>query len=929
MKASRLVRVCVWALLVVLGATEAFAFQGTIVVRCRENHYDGCAGTEVGYAGVVVTLTPSTGMSGSNLTQTTGATGDVVFFVEIDDGLGSGSGDITVSQSCHTWVDLWLDDAPGTGCGTWNGNPIFVNLNTFDSYDEVIISGDPSSPGFYDISGDVMDPSGALLDCFDVTATSGISGFDPIQVDPRPQFNDWFARVPCGWNGTIQVSQEGYTFNSITIPRTTSNNSTYDITASGYGPVPSFQLTAPVGVPELQSGSSFVVEWSDCGIGQYTLDSCCGILEYDVQFSSNGGSSWSTVVCCLQEDITEYNWSVPYTESANCKLRVLAFRAGTGNDLVAESATFAIVKSFSDQTPTDPADLATTPFFGAAWIDYSNGGFSGLFTTTDGDPGQIRVFVPQSGLNWEDWTDELNLNSYSGDPRGIAVADYNNDGYLDFYVTACDTDNKLFKNVGGTHFVEQSPSPGHDGCAESAAWGDYNNDGSIDLYVTYSTPSGPPSKKKNALYRNSGPPNYTFSEVSLSVLQIVDPSLGAAWGDYDNDGDLDLFVTTLNAPDRLIRNNSPGFSEITGVGLRETSSLSSGAVWADIDFDNNLELFVANGHSGPSGELNAMYYNNGDGTFSELGAGIGAQTSLPRSIAVLDLDGDRLIELYSASRDGDNQLYEKSITGNSFQPVYTHPELITSGISYAMTWGDIDSDGDPDVFLGDRDPSSPSTGQNRLLINDAGDNATWLRLALVTHSDEVTNKAAIGARVEVRNGTLSQYREVSGGGALYSQNTFLTEFGVPGTTVTEVVVQWPSGRTTELTNVSTASVVNVLEPNPDPPSGGGCPKCDPPAQASIEGPTATRIQGIQPNPFNPATVVRYDLSGPGDVDIVIFDVAGRRVLSHRIASQSAGRFRWQWNGRDGGGNNVSGGIYYVVLKVNGVQVDTRKAVLLK
>ena len=675
--------------------------------------------------------------------------------------------------------------------------------------------------------------------------------------------------------------------------------------------------------------AEYDIEWDAAGPGAPDID------YYFLDIAIDGGG-WERLDEEFNPDARSHSWSVSDNETQDARIRLQAWKRdcpSPGTDRMmgeAVSGTFSIIRSFLDHTPAVPADFATAARKGAAWVDYANSNWYGLFTTTDTE---MRVYVPPG---WSDWTEELGLDTYSGDPRGIAVADYNNDGYVDLYVTGCGSDNVLFKNVSGSSFFEVSPSPGHDGCAESAAWVDYDMDGNVDLYVTYSTASGPQSKKKNALYKNLGPPDYTFVEILNSVVQIVAPSVSAVWADYDNDGDPDLYVTTKGDRDYMVRNNNPGFTDLTSVGLHEEDSESNSAAWGDFNNDGYLDLYVTNAIPFAGGNVNVLYSNDGDGTFTEVIEARGSAADESRSASWVDYDGDRLLDLYVTNKGGDgsgpyNQLYKQAIIGGSFGEAFEHAALVNTGNSYGQTWADTDGDGDPDLFLADEVVGSPGVGDNKRLMNFIDDpGVSWLRLRLVTHADGVTNRSAIGAKIEVRTGYTSQYREIGGGGSFYSQNARPLEFAVPGTTVDEVVVSWPSGRVTELTGVSVAAVVIVNEPAGGTGGGGGCKGCDPPAEPTTGYlPGVTALLGNSPNPFNPTTSIRYDLAEPGYTEIIIYNVAGRRVRRVSLGELAAGSRTWTWDGLDAQGQGLGSGVYYVTLRVNNHLVGTQKALLLK
>ena len=198
--------------------------------------------------------------------------------------------------------------------------------------------------------------------------------------------------------------------------------------------------------------------------------------------------------------------------------------------------------------------------------------------------------------------------------EGMAWGDYDSDGDLDFYV-ANNGASRLYRNNDDGTFTEVGNAAGVDdaGNGQGVAWGDYDNDGDLDLYLTNAT-------SENRLYQNNG--NGTFTEVGTSAgVNSTANSRGAAWGDYDNDGDLDLYLANAGSGNLLYRNNSDGtFTDIGGSAGVDDTGNSWGVTWGDYDNDGDLDLYVANAGSG---EPNRLYQNNGDDTFSEIGATAG------------------------------------------------------------------------------------------------------------------------------------------------------------------------------------------------------------------------------------------------------------------------------------------------------------------
>ncbi|NQY28673.1 MAG: VCBS repeat-containing protein, partial [Flavobacteriaceae bacterium] len=272
-----------------------------------------------------------------------------------------------------------------------------------------------------------------------------------------------------------------------------------------------------------------------------------------------------------------------------------------------------------------------------------------------------------------------------------------------------------------------------------ASWGDYNNDGLVDLFVPNT------NNEANWLYKNVG--NGQFEKVNENVISTPSKSVGSSWGDYNNDGYLDLFVTNSgDSNNSLYLNNTDGtFTEITTGAIVNDHGNSHGSTWIDIDNDGDLDLYVTNDQD----ENNFLYQNNGDGSFTR----------------------------------SENDL--TNLGGNSFGTAIS----------------DYDNDGDYDIFV-----SNHSSENNYFFENTKGQCDAFLGLKLVGSN---SNRSAIGAKVRVKANIYGQdiwqKQEVTGqsGGGSGGQNSSKLIFGLGDATVVDsLIVDWPSGFKKIFTNVS-------------------------------------------------------------------------------------------------------------------------------
>jgi enediyne biosynthesis protein E4 len=265
------------------------------------------------------------------------------------------------------------------------------------------------------------------------------------------------------------------------------------------------------------------------------------------------------------------------------------------------------------------------------------------------------------------------------------------------------TDVTVSANVGNS--LSAAPRVG-----TSATWGDYDGDGDLDLYVTNWASSV--SRSLNRLYRNNG--NGSFSDVASSsgMGSIARNSVAAAWADYDNDGNLDLYVVNFFEQDQLYRNNGNGsFSRVTSSAAVNVIAQGdeTNMAWGDYNGDGLLDIYVCKRRF-----RNTLYHNNGNGTFSEIGQSAGVADSRDsEGAAWADYDADGDMDLYVVNRDQNNALYKNDGSG-SFTEVACDASIDNTDIGRTASWIDFDLDGDLDLYV-------VNVGGNALYRNDGGD----------------------------------------------------------------------------------------------------------------------------------------------------------------------------------------------------------------
>jgi enediyne biosynthesis protein E4 len=261
------------------------------------------------------------------------------------------------------------------------------------------------------------------------------------------------------------------------------------------------------------------------------------------------------------------------------------------------------------------------------------------------------------------------------------------------------------------------------GAWRSVNWGYVNNDLYPDLFVSNGFYTSAHPGGNNALYINNGPPDFTFTKIDSSIVSNNNsPSDGASFGDYNNDGELDLFVVNWYGINNLLyRNDGNGsFSRITNQNLVLNGGHSECCTWGDYDNDGLLDLYVANSGETGAPEANFLYHNKKNGTFERILVGsIVTDKFFTRGATWIDYDNDGDLDLYTCNeRNQKNYLYKNMLkeTGiASFQAV-TGLNIVSNGkSSWSASWGDFNNDGYPDLFLANGWPLLET--QNQLYLN--------------------------------------------------------------------------------------------------------------------------------------------------------------------------------------------------------------------
>jgi hypothetical protein len=461
----------------------------------------------------------------------------------------------------------------------------------------------------------------------------------------------------------------------------------------------------------------------------------------------------------------------------------------------------------------------------------------------------ITLYHQDSDLKFTDITKSAGLTR-KGWGMGVAVADYDNDGLQDIYVTGFGG-NALYHNLGNCKFEDVTDKAGvaGGGFSTGAAWADYDRDGKVDLFVSRYVhvdidklpelgsdprfcrfkgvlvqcgPWGLPGES-DLLFHNKG--DGTFEEVSKKA-GVDDPNhyygLGATWGDYDNDGWPDLYVANDAGPNFLYRNKHDGSFEdvalLAGIAL-SSDGLQQGSMgvdWGDYLHEGRLSMIVTNFI-----EQGAALYHAGKDEFSEVS--LRSKVMRPTyplvgwGTAFFDMDNDGWLDLFIAN----GHVYPQVDTipgGTPYrQPMVllrNHRDGTFDDVSQMLAnmppearrgaaFGDINNDGNVDIVI-----LNVGAPPSLLLNRNQSPNHRVLFKLIGTKS----NTAAIGARLTVKAGDLVQFSEVRGGASYLSQNDLRLHFGLGANhKMTEVSIRWPNGETETVHDLPADFIYTVVE----------------------------------------------------------------------------------------------------------------------
>ncbi len=506
--------------------------------------------------------------------------------------------------------------------------------------------------------------------------------------------------------------------------------------------------------------------------------------------------------------------------------RVKAVGSG-GTSAASNTATVAFTKPFFTPGGTVVENNPVYSSTGTVWGDFNGDGFDDLIipqlTLFKGNIPYVPIIYKNNGAG--DFIAMVPGGISSATYINAAVADYDNDGKLDLFLTGY-TQNYLYKGNGDFTFTLIDPSPvSETGLGDfdlGISWSDYNKDGLVDLLVIPNTDA-----IKNVRFYTQGPVNTFTKQTTGTLASVAVSGSTAAWADYDNDGDQDVFINNndTNTPgtvNRLLTNNGDGtFTNVNAAPF--TTDIGQGsfsAAWADYNNDGFLDLFIGVSKTTAG---NLLYKNNGNGTFSKQTMNTSITEPLSSNDQTFsaswgDINNDGFLDLMISVSGGSGSRIYINNNGTSFTKFVNEKFNDVKAASLGSGLADYNHDGFLDIAVSAVDVTDFGGGSKNIgptvkdmvyKNNNVGNGNNWTEIRL---TGTTSNKIGIGTRVILIAGGKTQIREVQSTTSFGSQPSAMVHFGIgTSTSITSLQIKWPSGVIQTITSPTFLPINQILQ----------------------------------------------------------------------------------------------------------------------
>ncbi len=518
---------------------------------------------------------------------------------------------------------------------------------------------------------------------------------------------------------------------------------------------------------------------------------------------------------------------------------------------------------------------------GVSFCDFDGDGWDDL-TYAQEDGGNIIIFKNNNGA----FTSVNYGISDTNDSKQVVWVDYDNDGDKDLFIANFDAPNKLFNNNGSFVFTDVTTSAGFPNTnlfTYGASWGDYNNDGYLDVFLCSKDLS---RTVPNDLYRNNGDGTFTNVSVAAGISRNGHQTFCAAFFDYDKDGDQDIYLSNDRVTNKniLYRNEGDGtFADVSASSGTDLAFDAMSTTIGDYNHDGWMDVYVTNTPNG-----NGLLHNNGDGTFTDVATSTGTIfNSIGWGAIFYDIENDTDTDIYvSGMLDGSTAvLLPSALYENQGDNTYLIPSNVgldnDDAASFANAAGDFNNDGYTDIAVVNQSP------RNTFLWQYTGNTSNnWLKVRL---QGTTTNRDGVGSTIELTLGSDKLYFYTLCGEGYLGQNSQNKLMGVgTATTIDEVKITWLSGTVDTYSNVSVNQLLTVVEG----------------ASLSAESFLENTVK-ISPNPSKNG-IFSVQTSQIDELQVSVYDVMGRLVTQQELSGAQ----------RTIDLQNQSKGIYFAKIEAN-------------